>query len=166
MIPAILGATTLLADGIITPPISVASAVEGLGMVKGFESTIVAGNTTTVFIVVLILSLLFFFQRFGTQVIGRFFGPIMFIWFSMLFLVGLNQIFFHPDILKALNPYYAYEMLAQYPKGFWLLGSVFLCTTGAEALYSDLGHCGIKNIRISWIYVKICLVIKTTKKNF
>ena len=159
VIPAILGATTLLADGIITPPISVASAVEGLGMVKGFESTIVAGNTTTVFIVVLILSLLFFFQRFGTQVIGRFFGPIMFIWFSMLFLVGLNQIFFHPDILKALNPYYAYEMLTQYPKGFWLLGSVFLCTTGAEALYSDLGHCGIKNIRISWIYVKICLVI-------
>lgn len=159
VIPAILGATTLLADGIITPPISVASAVEGLGMVKGFENVITAGNNLTVGIVVVILSLLFFFQRFGTHIIGRSFGPIMLVWFTMLLVVGIHQITIHPDILKALNPYYAYEMLTQYPKGFWLLGSVFLCTTGAEALYSDLGHCGIKNIRISWIYVKTCLVV-------
>lgn len=159
VIPAILGATTLLADGIITPPISVASAVEGLGMIKGLENTIVAGNSVTIGIVVVILSLLFFFQRFGTNAVGKFFGPIMAVWFSMLFVVGMSQIFQHPNIIKALNPYYAYELLTQYPKGFWLLGSVFLCTTGAEALYSDLGHCGIKNIRISWIFVKISLVI-------
>lgn len=158
VIPAVLGATTLLADGIITPPISVASAVEGLGMVNGLQDIIVAGNNVVVGLVVVILSLLFFFQRFGTQVIGKFFGPIMAVWFSMLLLVGISQIINHPDILKALNPYYAYEMLTQYPKGFWLLGSVFLCTTGAEALYSDLGHCGIKNIRISWIFVKISLI--------
>lgn len=158
VIPAVLGATTLLADGIITPPISVASAVEGLGMVNGLQDVIVAGNNVVVGLVVVILSLLFFFQRFGTQVIGKFFGPIMAVWFSMLLVVGISQIIHHPDILKALNPYYAYEMLTQYPKGFWLLGSVFLCTTGAEALYSDLGHCGIKNIRISWIFVKTSLV--------
>jgi KUP system potassium uptake protein len=158
VIPAVLGATTLLADGIITPPISVASAIEGLGMVNGLQGIIVAGNNVVVGLVVVILSLLFFFQRFGTQVIGKFFGPIMAVWFSMLLIVGISQIINHPDILKALNPYYAYEMLTQYPKGFWLLGSVFLCTTGAEALYSDLGHCGIKNIRISWIFVKTSLV--------
>jgi KUP system potassium uptake protein len=158
VIPAVLGATTLLADGIITPPISVASAVEGLGMVNGLKGIITPGNNVVVGLVVVILSLLFFFQRFGTQVIGKFFGPVMAIWFSMLLVVGISQIFLHPDILKALNPYYAYEMLTQYPKGFWLLGSVFLCTTGAEALYSDLGHCGIKNVRISWIFVKTSLV--------
>lgn len=158
VIPAILGATTLLADGIITPPISVASAVEGLGMVKGLENTIVAGNHFTIGLVIFILSLLFFFQRFGTHSVGKFFGPVMAIWFSMLFAVGVSQIIYHPNILKALNPYFAYELLTQYPHGFWLLGSVFLCTTGAEALYSDLGHCGLKNIRISWVFVKISLV--------
>lgn len=159
VIPTILGATTLLADGIITPPISVASAIEGLGLVKGLETTIIAGNNLTVGIVIAILSGLFFFQRFGTQVIGKFFGPIMTIWFTMLLVVGLHQIFIHPDVLRALNPYYAYDLLAHYPKGFWLLGAVFLCTTGAEALYSDLGHCGIKNIRITWIFVKTSLIV-------
>ncbi|GGA78456.1 putative potassium transport system protein kup [Flavobacterium palustre] len=159
VIPTILGATTLLADGIITPPISVSSAIEGLSMVKGLENTIIPGNFLTIGIVVAILSLLFFFQRFGTQVIGETFGPIMTVWFTMLFVAGINQINHHPDILKALNPYYAYDLLVNYPNGFWLLGAVFLCTTGAEALYSDLGHCGIKNIRITWIYVKISLVI-------
>lgn len=157
-IPAILGATTLLADGIITPPITVASAVEGLNMVHGFENTIVAGNDLTISIVIGILSVLFFFQRFGTQAIGKAFGPVMFLWFTMLLVMGFAQITTHPGILKALSPHYAYKMLTQYPKGFWLLGSVFLCTTGAEALYSDLGHCGIKNIRISWVYVKVSLV--------
>lgn len=159
VIPTILGATTLLADGIITPPISVSSAIEGLSMVKGLENTIIPGNFLTIGIVVTILSLLFFFQRFGTEVIGKTFGPIMTVWFTMLFVAGINQITHHPDILKALNPYYAYDLLVNYPKGFWLLGAVFLCTTGAEALYSDLGHCGIKNIRITWIYVKISLII-------
>jgi len=159
VIPTILGATTLLADGIITPPISVSTAIEGLGMVKGLEDVIVPGNNLTIGIVVAILSLLFFFQRFGTHIIGKFFGPIMATWFTMLLVVGIHEIAIHPDIIKALNPYYAYNLLINYPNGFWLLGAVFLCTTGAEALYSDLGHCGIKNIRITWIYVKISLVV-------
>ncbi|MEO7924327.1 MAG: KUP/HAK/KT family potassium transporter [Chitinophagaceae bacterium] len=151
VIPAILGATTLLADGIITPPISVASAIEGL-------QTIIP-DLPTVPIVIVILSALFFFQRFGTQKMGRAFGPIMVTWFSMLFVLGFSQILHYPAILRSLNPYYAYELLARYPGGFWLLGAVFLCTTGAEALYSDLGHCGRKNIRITWAFVKICLVV-------
>lgn len=151
VIPTILGATTLLADGIITPPISVASAVEGLSDV--------VPNIPTLPIVILILSGLFFFQRFGTQKVGFFFGPAMVVWFSMLFILGFVQILEHPAIMKALNPMYAYELLVEYPHGFWLLGAVFLCTTGAEALYSDLGHCGKKNIRITWIFVKIALVV-------
>ena len=151
VIPTILGATTLLADGIITPPISVASAVEGL--------EIVVPHLPTVPIVILILSLLFFFQRFGTQKVGSTFGPIMVVWFSMLFILGFVQILHTPDILKALSPHYAYELLTQYPHGFWLLGAVFLCTTGAEALYSDLGHCGKRNIRISWAFVKTGLMV-------
>ncbi|MBL0013471.1 MAG: KUP/HAK/KT family potassium transporter [Flavobacterium sp.] len=159
VIPTILGATTLLADGIITPPISVSSAIEGLGMVKGLENIIIPGNLLTVGIVVGIISLLFFFQRFGTQVIGKAFGPIMTIWFTMLLVFGVKEIMHHTDILQALNPYYAYDLLANYPQGFWLLGAVFLCTTGAEALYSDLGHCGIKNIRITWLFVKVSLVV-------
>jgi KUP system potassium uptake protein len=151
VIPTILGATTLLADGIITPPISVASAVEGLANV--------VPNIPTLPIVIIILSGLFFFQRFGTQKVGFFFGPAMVVWFSMLFTLGFIQILEHPAILSALNPVYAYELLVEYPHGFWLLGAVFLCTTGAEALYSDLGHCGKKNIRITWIFVKIALIV-------
>jgi len=151
VIPTILGATTLLADGIITPPISVASAVEGLEMI--------IPDLPTVPIVVVILSLLFFFQRFGTQRVGSFFGPVMVVWFSMLLLVGFSQILHFPDVFKALNPAYAYRLLVLYPHGFWLLGAVFLATTGAEALYSDLGHCGKKNIRITWAFVKVCLMM-------
>ena len=150
VIPTILGATTLLADGIITPPISVASAVEGLEAVSP--------GLPTIPIVIAILSLLFFFQRFGTQKVGSFFGPMMLIWFSMLTVLGVSQIVHHPEILKALNPIYAYDLLVEYPHGFWLLGAVFLCTTGAEALYSDLGHCGRRNIRITWVFVKVALI--------
>jgi KUP system potassium uptake protein len=150
VVPTILGATTLLADGIITPPISVASAVEGLEMV--------IPGLPTVPIVIAILSLLFFFQRFGTQSVGKTFGPIMVLWFSMLFVLGFIQILHYPDVLKALSPRYAWELLTKYPHGFWLLGAVFLATTGAEALYSDLGHCGRNNIRITWAFVKVCLV--------
>ena len=159
VIPTILGATTLLADGIITPPISVASAVEGLNSVHGLERIIVPGNTLTIGIVVAIISGLFFFQRFGTQIIGKAFGPIMALWFGMLLIAGLVEISQYPDVLKALSPHYGYELLVHYPQGFWLLGAVFLCTTGAEALYSDLGHCGIKNIRLTWIFVKTALVM-------
>jgi KUP system potassium uptake protein len=153
VIPTILGATTLLADGIITPPISVASAVEGLEMVEGL------GHIPVVPIVIVILTFLFFFQRFGTQKVGSFFGPVMVVWFTMLLVVGINKIIDYPAILQALNPYYAYHLLVEYPQGFWLLGAVFLATTGAEALYSDLGHCGRRNIRITWVFVKICLVV-------
>lgn len=152
VIPTILGAVTLLADGIITPPISVASAVEGLTNVKGLE------NIATIPIVIAILSGIFFFQRYGTHKVGSAFGPVMVVWFLMLFTIGFSQIAIMPSVLKALNPYYAYELLVKYPQGFWLLGAVFLATTGAEALYSDLGHCGRKNIRITWVFVKTCLM--------
>jgi KUP system potassium uptake protein len=153
VIPTILGATTLLADGIITPPISVASAVEGLTTIEGWE------HLPTVPIVIAILSALFFFQRFGTHKVGSTFGPAMLVWFTMLSTLGIIQIAQHPAILKSLNPLYAYRFLADYPHGFWLLGAVFLATTGAEALYSDLGHCGRKNIRITWALVKVCLML-------
>jgi KUP system potassium uptake protein len=158
-LPAIIGAGTLLADGIITPPISVSSAVEGLSGVHGMESIIAPGNTVTVGITIGILSLLFFFQQFGTNLIGSSFGPIMLIWFTMLSVLGVTYISMYPFILKAINPIYAYNLLARYPHGFWLLGSVFLCTTGAEALYSDLGHCGRGNIRYSWMFVKTSLLL-------
>jgi len=158
-VPAIIGAGTLLADGIITPPISVASAVEGLSGVNGLENLILPGNTLTVGIIIAIISLLFFFQQFGTNIVGRSFGPVMFLWFLMIAVLGISQLMHYPVILSAVNPVYAYDLLAKYPRGFWLLGSVFLCTTGAEALYSDLGHCGKKNIQFSWIFVKSALLL-------
>ncbi|RPD48733.1 potassium transporter Kup [Hymenobacter sediminis] len=148
---AIVGGAALLADGVITPPVSVSSAIEGLEAVYP--------NIQTVPIVIAILIALFLLQSFGTQIVGKAFGPIMFLWFSMLAALGVYGIMQHPEILKAINPYYAYNMLANRPGGFWLLGSVFLCTTGAEALYSDLGHCGKGNIRISWVFVKLCLIL-------
>ncbi|HEY2727587.1 MAG TPA: KUP/HAK/KT family potassium transporter, partial [Parafilimonas sp.] len=117
-------------------------------------------NTETIVIIVLvILTLLFFLQQFGTASIGKLFGPIMTIWFTMLALLGLFHLKDDLYIFQALSPHYAIELLTTYPKGFWLLGAVFLCTTGAEALYSDLGHCGRSNIRVSWIFVKTCLIL-------
>lgn len=157
--PAIIGAGTLLADGIITPPITVTSAIEGLSMVKGMEQHIVPGNALVIEIVLVILLLLFIFQRFGTKVVGGSFGPIMFLWFTMLGYAGIRQILLYPGILAALNPIYGLRLLIEHPHGFWLLGSIFLCTTGAEALYSDLGHCGRHNIYFSWSFVKITLVL-------
>lgn len=159
MIPAIIGAGTLIADGIITPPISVTSAIEGLGGVRGLEKIIVPGNHIVIGSVLTIIILLFIFQRLGTKIVGGSFGPIMFLWFITLGLLGINQITHYPQIFKALNPYYGYRLLVHHPKGFWLLGAVFLCTTGAEALYSDLGHCGRRNIQVSWILVKTTLVL-------
>ncbi len=156
IMPAMIGGASLLADGIITPPISITSAIEGLKVLPQFRDMPV---DTIVMIVLGILSLFFFSQQFGTGSIGRFFGPLMMIWFTMLAVLGVIHIFDDLSIFKAINPYYAVEFLATYPKGFWLLGAVFLCTTGAEALYSDLGHCGRENIRISWIYVKTCLLL-------
>ena len=155
IVPAIIGGSALLADGIITPPISVSSAVEG---VKTYFP-----DLNTVPIVIGILVILFTIQQFGTKLVGKFFAPVMLVWFSMLAIVGVAQIFQNFEVLKAINPYYAYHILISpkgiNPEGFFVLGFVFLCTTGAEALYSDMGHCGRKNIRISWIFVKICLLL-------
>jgi KUP system potassium uptake protein len=154
--PAMLGGATILADGMITPPISITSAIEGLRNIPMFHE---AGDITILNIVLVILTGLFFFQQFGTASIGRSFGPIMMVWFTMLGVLGATHIGDNIAVLKAFNPYYAINLLTQYPKGFWLLGGVFLCTTGAEALYSDMGHCGRANIRISWIFVKSCLIL-------
>lgn len=153
VIPAMIGGAALLADGIITPPISVSSAIEGLAYIPSMK------NIPITPIVVTIIILIFVIQQFGTKFIGRAFGPVMMIWFLMLGSIGLYSLCGDFSILKALNPYYAYDLLAHYPKGFWLLGAVFLCTTGAEALYSDLGHCGKENIRVSWIFVKSMLIL-------
>lgn len=154
--PAMIGGAALLADGIITPPISITSAIEGLREIPMFHDM---HTQVIVIIVLVILSLFFFMQQFGTASIGKMFGPIMFVWFSMLAVLGAMHVMDDLSILKAFNPYYAFNLLSRYPEGFWLLGAVFLCTTGAEALYSDLGHCGRKNIRVSWGFVKSCLLI-------
>lgn len=151
IIPALIGCASLMADGFITPPISISSAVEGL--------TILYPNIETVPIVIGILLVIFMFQQFGTKIIGGLFGPIMLIWFTMIGVLGTIQVIHHPYVLKALNPMYAINMVFNYPGGFWFLGAVFLCTTGAEALYSDLGHCGKQNVRVSWVFVKITLVL-------
>src|ERR1700744_6101808 len=158
-IPAIIGAGTLLADGIITPPISVTSAIEGLNNVPALAASFVPGSRLILGIVIGIMLLLFFFQQFGTKVVGSAFGPVMLMWFIMIGALGTLQVMHYPQIFKALSPYYGARLLIDHPKGFWLLGAVFLCTTGAEALYSDLGHCGRKNIQVSWIFVKTTLVL-------
>jgi KUP system potassium uptake protein len=156
VIPAMLGGAALLADGMITPPISITSAIEGLHNIPMLADIT---QNTIIIIVLAILALLFFMQQFGTNSIGKMFGPVMCVWFLMLAVLGITHISYDWSILKAFNPYYAIKLLAFYPEGFWILGAVFLCTTGAEALYSDLGHCGRGNIRISWILVKSCLIL-------
>lgn len=156
VVPAMVGGAALLSEGIITPPISVTSAIEGLAQLPRFAAI---SEMQIVYIVLGILAFLFFMQQFGTASIGKLFGPIMFIWFAMLAVLGVYNITADWSIFKAFNPSYAINLLINYPKGFWLLGAVFLCTTGAEALYSDLGHCGRQNIRITWIWVKIALIL-------
>lgn len=150
-IPAAIGGATLLADGVITPSITVLSSVEGLQTY--------ASDLPVIPVTLVILAVLFLFQQFGTTSIGKAYGPIMAIWFSMLAFLGIMQIIDYPDVFKAFNPVYAIRLLTEYPGGFVLLGAVFLCTTGADALYSDLGHVGFKNIRISWIFVKSSLIL-------
>jgi KUP system potassium uptake protein len=148
---AIAGGSLLLADGIITPAITVVSSIEGLRMINP--------DIKVIPIVVIIITLLFTIQQFGTNYVGRFFGPIMFIWFLMLGVLGALEIQEKLLVLKAFNPYYAVHLLWQHPGAILILGAVFLCTTGAEALYADLGHCGLKNIKVSWIFVKITLIL-------
>ena len=153
---AMIGGAALLADGMITPPISVASAIEGLRNIPVLANIT---DNTIVIIVLGIIAALFFSQQFGTASIGKFFGPVMTVWFSMLAFLGITHITNYLPVFKAFNPYYGINLLTTYPHGFWLLGAIFLCTTGAEALYSDLGHCGKSNIRYSWIAVKTCLIL-------
>ncbi|WP_131535725.1 KUP/HAK/KT family potassium transporter [Pedobacter nototheniae] len=150
VIPAIVGGCALLADGIITPSITVTSAIEGL--TNKFDVPVIP-------IVLSILTVLFIIQQFGTNLVGKLFGPVMFIWFAVLGLLGLMFIVKDLSILRALNPYYAVHLLVTNHNAFYILGGVFLCTTGAEALYSDLGHCGRNNIRTSWIFVKLTLIM-------
>ena len=156
IMPAMIGGAALLADGMITPPISVTSAIEGLKQVPAISGI---SQTTIVYIVIAILTLLFFIQQFGTAFIGQFFGPVMTLWFLMLAFLGAVHLSDELHVFKAFNPYYAIKLLTTYPNGFYILGAVFLCTTGAEALYSDLGHCGKWNIRYSWIFVKASLIL-------
>jgi len=151
IIPAMIGGAALLADGIMTPAVTVSSAIEGLG--------IIYTDLPTVPIVIAIIAVLFILQQFGTSLVGKAFGPIMWVWFTMIAVLGFVYVLQFPEILKSINPYYAYHILSTNPEAFLIIGAVFLCTTGAEALYSDLGHCGRSNIRISWIYVKTCLVL-------
>ena len=148
---AIIGASTLLADGIIPPAITVTTAIEGL------ES--ISPNLPVIPITLAIITIIFFVQRFGTECIGKSFGVFMLLWFLLLGMVGIISITYCPLILKAFNPYYAVILLAKSPQWFLILGAVFLCTTGAEALYSDLGHCGRKNITINWAFVKTMLIL-------
>ena len=157
VLPAMIGGAALLADGMITPPISVTSAVEGLRQLSYFHTIT---TTNIIVIVICIITALFFLQQFGTASIGRLFGPMMGIWFVMLAVLGSLHLFDDLGVFKAFNPYYAFTLLkSNGGQGFWILGGVFLCTTGAEALYSDLGHCGKWNIRYSWIFVKTCLIL-------
>lgn len=148
---AAVGASTLIADGVITPAVTVTSAIEGLGAL--YPQAPVVG------ISILIIALIFVVQQFGTSKIGRCFGPFMLCWFLMLGALGVASLGCFPAILKAFNPLYAVRLLVDYPGWFLVLGAVFLCTTGAEALYSDLGHCGRKNISVSWIFVKVMLIL-------
>lgn len=152
--PAIIGCCTLIADGFITPAISVTSAIEGLRTLNPDIS-----QQTIIYIVTAILLALFIFQQFGSSVVGKTFGPVMIVWFVFIGTIGATHLAGNLSILKAINPMYAARLLYEYPGGFWILGAVFLCTTGAEALYSDLGHCGKSNIRAGWGFVKICLLL-------
>ncbi|HEX6225956.1 MAG TPA: KUP/HAK/KT family potassium transporter [Chryseolinea sp.] len=151
--PAVIGCATLISDGFITPAISVTSAIEGLRLIHPVSLN------TIISIVIVILVALFVFQQFGSTVVGRTFGPVMLTWFLYIAVVGAIQLAQNLEVLKALNPVYAFNLLVKYPGGFWILGAVFLCTTGAEAMYSDLGHVGKENIRVSWIFVKLALLM-------
>ncbi len=148
--PAIIGCCTLIADGFITPAVSISAAVEGL--------TFLYQDIPIIPIVIGILVALFLFQQFGTGTVGTAFGPVMTLWFLAIGTLGMIQVIKNPSVMSALNPWYAWNLIVNQPGGFWIMGAVFLCTTGAEALYSDLGHCGKENIRLGWAFVKTCLL--------
>ena len=149
--PAIIGCCMIISDGFITPAFSISAAIEGL--------TIKYPSIPTAPITIGILVILFFFQQFGTTVVGKTFGPIMLMWFITIGIFGSIHLVQNPWVLKAVNPIYAWNLLSNHTGGFWILGAVFLCTTGAEAMYSDLGHCGKVNIRFGWWFVFLCLML-------
>ncbi|OOM80535.1 KUP/HAK/KT family potassium transporter [Clostridium sp. BL-8] len=161
IIPAMIGGAALLADGMLTPAVTVTSSIEGLKLIPSFNALFGRDQDIIITIVITILCLLFFIQHFGTDLIGKMFGPIMLIWFSMLGILGIIGLSNDWTLLRALSPYYAIKILfsSDNKLGFFILGSVFLATTGAEALYSDLGHVGRKNIYGSWPFVKISLLL-------
>ena len=161
IIPAIIGGSSLLADGILTPAVTVTTAIEGLRGIPFYVDTFGSSQQTVIIITLIIISFLFLIQRFGTELIGRFFGPIMFLWFSMIAIIGIYRAIGNWEILAALSPVHGIKLLfSDHNKaGFLILGSIFLSTTGSEALYSDLGHVGRKNIYASWPFIKICLLL-------
>lgn len=161
VIPAMIGGAALLSDGMLTPAVTVTSAVEGLKMIPKFHE-IFGNNPNTIIIMVIgIIFFLFFIQHIGTDFIGKLFGPVMFLWFTSLAIFGILNISQDLTLLRALSPYYAISILFSEDNkmGFFILGSIFLSSTGAEALYSDLGHVGRKNIYFTWPFVKICLLL-------
>jgi KUP system potassium uptake protein len=161
IIPAIIGGSTLLADGMLTPAVTVTSAVEGLKLIPSFNAVFGSNQNNIIIIVIVIISALFFIQHFGTDFIGKMFGPIMFVWFGTLAFFGIINMSHDWTLLSALSPHYAIQTLfsSENNLGFFILGSIFLSSTGAEALYSDLGHVGKDNIYGSWPFVKICLLL-------
>lgn len=161
VIPAMIGGSALLADGMLTPAVTVTSAVEGLKLLPVFHDIFGYNQNNIVILVITIICILFFIQRIGTEFIGKLFGPIMLLWFSSLALFGIINLAGNLSLLRALSPHYAVSILFSDDNkmGFFILGSIFLCSTGAEALYSDLGHVGRKNIYFTWPFVKVSLLI-------
>ena len=161
ILPTMIGGCTMLADGVLTPAVTVTTAVEGLRSIEAMDAFLGSGQAVVIVIALAIISLLFIIQRSGTSSIGKLFGPVMMIWFLFLGITGLWLSLGDLSILQALNPVYAIKILfsPDNKEGFLILGSVFLCTTGAEALYTDMGHVGRNNIFISWPFVKICLIL-------
>ena len=161
IIPAMIGGAALLADGVLTPAVTVTTAIEGLRGIPIFFDHFGNDQNIIVYITLAIILILFSVQRFGTEAVGKAFGPIMFLWFTFLGVMGIINFSQDLSVIRALNPYYAIHLLVspENKLGIFILGNIFLATTGAEALYSDLGHVGKKNIRVSWPYIKICLII-------
>lgn len=155
IVPALIGGAALLADGTLTPAVTVTSAIEGLKGVALGKHVWIGTQNDVIIVTFTILLVLFLIQRFGTSFIGQGFGPVMLLWFSFLAVVGLVNLVADPSVLRALSPHYGLPLLFSPTNkvGIFLLGSVFLATTGAEALYSDMGHVGRRNIYLTWPFV-------------
>lgn len=161
IIPAMIGGAALLADGVLTPAVTVTTAIEGLRGIPEFFDRFGMDQNIIVIITLVILLVLFSMQRFGTDMVGKAFGPVMFLWFTFLGVMGILNFSRDLSVISALNPVYAVKLLFSTDNhlGIFILGNIFLATTGAEALYSDMGHVGKRNIHVSWPYVKICLML-------